>query len=74
MAGVRIDDVVVAHAAFIEKSFVVAGRGNGRIHQRNACNDFALAFARIADAHHPGLAEPIADDAAIAAGATRRRA
>src|SRR5271165_1738626 len=69
MAGARIDDVVVAHTAFIEKSLVIARGGYGCIDQRYACNHLALALARVADAHHPGLAESIADDAAVAAGA-----
>src|SRR5271170_6282577 len=69
MAGVRIDDVVIAYAAFVEKSLVVARRGYRRIDERYARDHLALAFARVADPHHPGFAEAIADDAAIAAGA-----
>src|SRR5258707_5195749 len=68
MSGMRIDDVMVANAALIEKPFIVAGRGNGRVHQRNAGNDLALAFAWIANPDHPRLAEAIADNPAIAAG------
>src|SRR5258705_120007 len=68
MAGVRIDDVVVANAAFVEESLIVAGGGECRIHQRNTRNHLALTLARIADAHHPWLAEAIAEDAAITAG------
>src|SRR5258708_30481315 len=68
MSGMRIDDVMVANAAIIEKPFIVAGRGNGRVHQRNAGNDLALAFAWIANPDHPRLAEAIADNPAIAAG------
>src|SRR5258708_27323352 len=68
MSGMRINDVMVANAAFIEEPLIVAGRGNGRVHQRNAGNDLALAFARIANPDHPRLAEAIADNAAIAAG------
>ena len=36
--------------------------------QGNARDHLALALARIADADDPGFAEPIADDAAVAAG------
>src|SRR5258708_25756839 len=68
MSGMRIDDVMVANAGFVEEPLIVAGRGNGRVHQRNAGNDLALAFARIANPDHPRLAEAIADNPAIAAG------
>src|SRR5271156_2657071 len=68
MAGVRIDDVVIAHAVFLEEAFVIARGGNRRIGQRYPRDHLPLTLARIANPDHPRLAEPIADDAAIAAG------
>src|ERR1700678_3799709 len=68
VAGMRIDDVVIAHAVFLEEAFVIARGRNGRIDQGYPRNHLSLALARIADPDHPGLAEPITDDAAVAAG------
>src|SRR5277367_6505103 len=69
MARARIDDVVVAHAVFLEEPFVVARGRDRRVDQGNARDHFPFALARVADPHHPGLAESIPDNAAVAAGA-----
>src|SRR5271169_7081632 len=69
MAGMRVDDVVVANTLFFEEPFVVPGGGNRGVNQRNSRDHVALALSGIAYAHHPWFAEPVADDPAVAAGA-----
>src|SRR4029453_3298582 len=66
-----VDDVVVAHAVFVEIALVVARRGDRGVLQRNARDHFLLAI-RVTDADDPWLAEAIADDAAVAAGSDQR--
>src|SRR5882762_1182114 len=68
MAGVRIDDVVVAHPALLEESLVIARGRDRRVDQWNPGDHFSVALSRIPDSDHPGLAESIPDDAAVAAG------
>src|ERR1700736_503795 len=64
MSGMRVDDVVIANPVLLEESFIVAGGRDRGIDQRNARDDLARALAGIANADHPGFAEPIADDSA----------
>ena len=72
MAGVRVDDVMVAHALFLEEPLIVPRGRDGGIDERNTRDHVAFALGRIAHADHPGLAESVADDAAVAAGADER--
>src|SRR5258708_30997741 len=68
MAGARIDDVVVAHPVLLEVPLVVArGRHRG-VDQWNPGDHFPRTLSRITNPDHPGLAESIPDDAAVAAG------
>src|SRR5277367_4198432 len=69
MTRVRIDDVVIAHAVFLEEPLVIARGRDRRVGERNPGDHFSLPPARDANPHPPGLAEPVYDDAAVAAGA-----
>src|ERR1700675_666550 len=68
MAGMRIDDVVVAHPVFLEVPLVIARGRHRRVDQWNAGDHFPRTLSRITNPDHPGLAESIPDDAAVAAG------
>src|ERR1700722_18088782 len=58
---------MVAHAVLLEEPLVISGSRNRRISQGNPGDHRPLPLARVAYPDHPGLAEPIPDDAAVAA-------
>src|SRR5271169_785127 len=59
---------MVAHAVLLEIPLVVSRGRNGGVGQGNFRDHLSLALAGIANPDHPGLAESIPDDAAVAAG------
>src|SRR4029078_5325270 len=67
VARLRIDDVVETFAVLVEVALVVSRRRERRVGEWQTQEHLALVI-RIAHAHHPGLAEAIADDARVAAG------
>src|SRR5262249_21762139 len=69
--GVRVDDVVVAHAVLVEKALVVSGCGHRRIREWNAC-DHLVRVVRMADGDEPWPTHAIADDVAVAPGSHQR--
>ena len=71
VAGVRVDDVMVTHAAFVKEAVVVPGRRHRRINERQPRHDL-VRVVRMAYADDPGAAVPIADYPAVAARGDER--